>query len=259
MERVDRPTVATFYAAEPLAPGAAVTLGEDAAHHIRVLRLAPGERVALTDGAGHRASGTLIRVAKGHAVVDVAEVRQYDPLPPVHALVPVADRERMLWLAEKCVELGASSWRPVLWRRSRSVAPRGEGTTFQGRVRARMTAALAQSEGAWLAQAYPDATLERALAAAPAGGTRVLMDADGAPILSLPLVAPVTIAVGPEGGLERAERDQLRDAGFAPASLGGHILRFETAAVAALAVVRCALHAPPRGELSPTSRPADHA
>ena len=251
MERVDRPTVATFYSEEPLGGGASVTLGEDAAHHIRVRRLDVGERLALVDGAGGVAQGTLIRVARGHAVVDVDRVERRAPLEPVHMLVPVADRERMLLLAEKCVELGASSWRPVLWRRSRSVSPRGEGATFQAKVRARMASALTQCEGAWLPETYPDATVERAIAATPPG-LRLVLDADGPPILSLPIAGVISIAVGPEGGLERAERDELVAAGFAPASLGGHILRFETAALAALAIVRAAL------ALHATSAPETH-
>ena len=242
MERVDRPTVATFLAPAPLAPGAGVTLGEDAAQHMRVRRIEVGERLALVDGEGAVACGTLVKLARQHAVVDVDRVERREPLPEVHVAVPVADRDRMLWLAEKCVELGATSWRPVLWRRSRSVSPRGEGVTFTQKVRARMGAALTQSEGAWLPVIYPDATPERAAAAAPAG-TRILLDPDGPPLLALPLTVPVTIAVGPEGGVERDERDLLVAAGFAPASLGGHILRFETAAVGALAVVRTALHA----------------
>ena len=143
--------------------------------------------------------------------------------------------------------------------------------TFTTKVRARMAAALTQSEGAWLPVIYPDATPERAAASAPAG-TRLLLDPDGPPLLSLGLAAPVTIAVGPEGGVERTERDLgpgadgpvrgeitgaaddrdlLVAAGFAPSSLGGHILRFETAAVGALAVVRAALQA--AGHNSPTS------
>jgi 16S rRNA (uracil1498-N3)-methyltransferase len=241
VERVDRPTVATFFAHAPLVAGNGVTLGEEAAHHMRVRRIEVGERVALVDGEGATASGTVVRLAKQTAVVDVERVERHEPLPEVHMAVPVADRDRMLWLAEKCVELGATSWRPVLWRRSRSVSPRGEGMTFTQKVRARMGAALTQSEGAWLPVIYPDATPERAAAAAPTAGARLLLDPDGPPLLSLPLTTPVTIAVGPEGGVERDERELLVAAGFAPASLGGHILRFETAAVGALAVVRTAL------------------
>ena len=235
---------ATFHSPEPLAAGITVMLGEDVAHHARVRRLAVGERVRLTDGAGTVADGTIVRIAKAHVAVETDAVESRDAPAPVHLLVPVADRERMLWLAEKCAELGATSWRPVLWRRSRSVSPRGEGTTFRQKVQARMVGALEQSAGAWMPSIFPEATPERAIAAAPAG-TRLLLDAGGEPALRASFAAPVTIAVGPEGGLEPEERDALVAAGFRPVALGGTTLRFETAAVAALAVARAALDLSP--------------
>jgi 16S rRNA (uracil1498-N3)-methyltransferase len=240
VERAARAPVATFFAPERASVGAHLALDEDAAHHIRVRRLELGERVRVVDGAGGRAAGTLVRVAKAQAVVEVDEAEEVEPLPPVHVIVPIADRDRMLWLAEKCAELGATSWRPLMWRRSRSVSPRGEGPTFHGKVRARMAAALTQCGGAWLPDLFPEATVERAVAAAPAG-TRILLDADAPPILSLDVRAPVTLAVGPEGGVEPEERAALVAAGFAPARLAGNILRFETAAVAGLAAVRAML------------------
>ena len=245
--RVERPQVATFAAPETLSAGATVTLGEDAAHHMRVRRLEPGVRIRLVDGEGHVGEGTLVRLAKSAAVVDLDQLESREPLPAVHLLVPVADRERMLWLAEKCAELALTSWRPVHWRRSRSVSPRGEGPGFQQKVRARMLAALAQCEGPWLPTLYPDATPERAIAATPEG-TRLLLDPDGAPLAAVASASAakgeaVTIALGPEGGFEPDEHERLVAAGFAPASLGGNILRLETAGVAALAVVRAALDA----------------
>jgi 16S rRNA (uracil1498-N3)-methyltransferase len=248
--RVERAQVATFAAAEPLATGASVTLGEEAAHHMRVRRLDPGVRLRLVDGEGNVGEGTLVRLAKSSAVVDLDHVVAHEPLPPVHLLVPVADRDRMLWLAEKCTELALTSWRPVLWRRSKSVSPRGEGPGFQGKVRARMLAALAQCEGPWLPALYPDATPERAIAATPEGA-RILLDPDGAPLADVAAAAaargqPVTVALGPEGGFEPDEHDRLVAAGFAGAALGGNILRLETAGIAALAVVRAALAAAPR-------------
>ena len=241
--RVERAQVATFVAPAPLVVGASVTLGEDAAHHMRVRRLEPGVRVRLLDGEGRIGEGVLVRLAKSGATVDLDALEARDPLPPVHLLVPVADRDRMLWLAEKCAELALTSWRPVLWRRSRSVSPRGEGPGFQQKVRARMLAALAQSEGAWLPALYPDATAERAIAATP-DGTRLVLDPDGAPLASVELRGPVTLALGPEGGFEPDEYHRLVVSGFAPVSLGGNILRLETAGVAALAVVRAMLEAP---------------
>lgn len=231
---------ATFHAAERLTAGSTVTLGEDVAHHARVRRLEVGERVLLTDGAGTLGSGTILRIAKQHVAVRTEEVETREAPPAVHLLVPVADRERMLWLAEKSVELGATSWRPVLWRRSKSVSPRGEGTTFRQKVQARMIAALEQSSGAWLPAIFPEATPENAIAAAPPG-TRLLLDALGEPALRASYAAPVTLAIGPEGGLEPEERDALLGAGFRPISIGDTTLRFETAAIAALALARGAL------------------
>jgi 16S rRNA (uracil1498-N3)-methyltransferase len=53
----------------------------------------------------------------------------------------------------------------------------------------------------------------------------------------------ITLAVGPEGGFEPDELDLMRGAGFAPASLGASVLRFETAAVAGVAAARALLEA----------------
>ncbi len=237
VERGPASGLATFFAPEPPVAGTVITLGEDAAHHMRVRRMGPSERIGLTDGAGTIGSGIIARLTKTQVAVDVEEIQHVEPLPEVHLLVPIADRERMLWLAEKCAELGASTWRPVLWRRSRSVTPRGEGTAFQGKVRARMIAALEQSGGAWLPTLYPDAPLDRALSATPAG-TRLLLDPQGTPMLSAAAVPPATIAIGPEGGFDDAERKALIDAGFSPVTVASSILRFETAAIVGLAIAR---------------------
>jgi len=240
MNAHDRGPVATLHAPAPLIPGKAQSLGEDAAHHLRVVRAGVGDFVALRDGSGGAGEGTLVRLARRAAVVEVADVHQIPPLAPVHLLAPIADRERMLWLAEKAAELGVTTWRPVMWRHSKSVSPRGEGTMFQQKLRARMLAALLQSQGGWLPETFPDATVNRAIAASP-DGTRLLLDAPGEPILANTLTAPVTIALGPEGGFDDREHEALVNGGFRPVSLGRSRLRFETAGIAALAIVRAAL------------------
>ena len=240
VERDSAQRVATFFAPETPVAGTTMVLGEDAAHHMRVRRLAPGEQVRLTDGAGTIGMGALVRVSKNQAAVDVAMAFHVEPLAEVHLLVPIADRERMLWLAEKSVELGATTWRPVLWRRSRSVTPRGEGVAFTAKVRARMIAALEQSGGAWLPVIYPEAPPDRAIAATPQG-SRLVLDQGGQPLLAARPVAPIILAVGPEGGLEGAELEALRESGFTPVSVAASILRFETAGAAGLALARAAV------------------
>lgn len=239
MECADRRPVATFFAAEELAVGAPVTLSEEAAHHIRVARVGVGDCVALRDGAGRAAVGVLVKTGRSSALVDITEISEVPRPVAVHLLAPVADRERMLWLAEKSTELGVASWRPVVWRRSKSVSPRGEGPTFQNKIRARMISALEQSGGGWLPDIFPEATVERAIAAAPLG-TRLLLSQDGEPIAGVPMRAPITLALGPEGGMEEMERDQFLGAAFLPVKLGSTTLRFETAGVAAVAIVAAA-------------------
>jgi len=240
VECTDSTAVATFFAAESLAAGGTVTLSGEAAHHIRVARVKVGERVELRDGAGKAAVGTLVKVTRNSALVDISETSEIAPPAAIHLLAPVADRDRMLWLAEKAVELGVTSWRPVVWRRSKSVSPRGEGPMFQAKVRSRMTSALIQSGGGWLPDMFPESTIERAVAAAPLG-TRILLTKDGEPIAQVQLRAPVTIALGPEGGMEPAERDLFIGAAFLPVKLVGSTLRFETAGVAAVAIAAASL------------------
>ena len=236
-------SVPTFVATEPFAAGQQVSLGEDEAHHVRVRRLDVGAQVALVDGQGTRGLGVLVRIAKRNLTVAVESVAVTAAPRAVHLLLPIADKERMLWLAEKAAELGVASWRPVQFRRSRSVASRGEGTMFAQKVAARMVAALEQSGHAWLPAQFPEANVDRAIAAAP-DGVRIVLDGAGAPLAALPALVsaaadvPVVIAVGPEGGIEPDEMERFTAAGFQGASIGGAILRFETAAVAALGAVR---------------------
>ena len=241
MERNDRAAAVTFFSSDSFVPGVPITLGDDAAQHARVIRIGSGDAVELRDGRGCAARGVLARVAKRSLTVDVTETWEIATLPPVHMLVPVADRDRMLYLAEKVTELGATSWRPVMWRRSRSVGPAGDGPAFQSRLKGRMISALTQSDGGWLPELFPAAPVQRAVAATP-DGPRVLLDAAAdMSLLSLDLSGPVSIAVGPEGGLDTRERDEMIEGGFTPVSLVGGTLRFETAGIAALAIVRAML------------------
>ncbi len=224
--------------AEPLVtlPAADLALDEAAAHHLRVRRSREGERIGLADGAGGLAEGVLTALDKRFARVAVERMATIGPLSPVHLLAPIGDRDRMLWLMEKCTELGLTSWRSVRWHRSRSVTPRGEGSAFHEKLRARAVSALLQSGGAWLPRILDDAAPDAAFAGAE--GDRLVLEAGGRPIAHRPATFPVTLALGPEGGLEAAELQAARDARFAAVSLGASILRFETAGMVAVGIVR---------------------
>jgi 16S rRNA (uracil1498-N3)-methyltransferase len=238
----DRAVVATFYAPGPWPDR--VALNEGASHHASVKRLAIGDSVRLTSGDGRRAHGVIAVLARQRLEVecDQASLETVPALPRVALWAPVGDRERMLLLAEKAVELGASSWRSIVYRRSRSVAPRGEGPAFLEKLRARMIAALEQSGSAWLPTIEPESSSLEAIGSG-IHGHAILLDTFGAPIVDVlaEAHAPVAIACGPEGGVEPAERDAFTDAGWRAASLGPNVLRFETAGIAGLTLARALL------------------
>jgi 16S rRNA (uracil1498-N3)-methyltransferase len=210
-----------------------IELGESAAHHARVKRLAPGDPVNVTNGEGQFGTGRIEAIGKSSLRVVVRDLRLLPAPPAIHLCVPVADKDRMLWVAEKATELQVASWIPVMYSRSRSVSPRGEGESFDRKVLARMIAALEQSGGAWLPQIHPIQLVEDI-----ADRRGIVLERGGPPLGKSELTDPLTIAVGPEGGFEPEELETLRDRGWLAASLGDVTLRFETAAIGAVAIAR---------------------
>ncbi|MDB4891898.1 MAG: Ribosomal small subunit methyltransferase [Gemmatimonadetes bacterium] len=243
VEREDRAPVGTFHAPGAWQRAERVELDANAAHHAGVKRLVVGDVVRLSSGDGRRALGEIAELSKRRFVVALLDDQIEHALAPprVELWAPVGDRERMLMLAEKSVELGASVWRPIVYNRSRSVTPRGEGDAFRDKVKLRQIGALEQCGGAWLPEMHSETTLDAALASTGiAGRGSLLLDAHGESFVDVvqSLEMPVRIAMGPEGGLEESERAQFIRAGWRPVSLGANVLRFETAGIAALAIVR---------------------
>lgn len=239
MERDDRPTVATFLCDAAPAVGVVVTLGESAAHHARVKRLELGDLVRLTNGAGATGVGAITSLGRNALEISVDRANVVDRPSPIHLRVPIGDRDRMLWLAEKATELGIDTWQAVHFRRSASVSSRGEGPAFADKVRARMVSALEQSGGAWLPKILPETKLEGVTV--DSGSSPILLDVSGEPLAAIvasrDTSSPV-ILFGPEGGLESSERELLTNQGWRLARLASSILRFETAGLAAVAVCR---------------------
>ena len=230
----------SFFTDQPLVAGAEVALEESAVAHARARRIAAGEWARLLNGSGSIATGTVLSMDKRRVLVRLADVTRVERPPRLELFVPVADKDRMLWAAEKCAELQATRWQPVFYARSRSVTPRGEGPRFREKVQARMKAALEQSGGAWLPEVAEEVEFEDAIRRTDPAIERLLLDSQGTSIQSPMSNKGIALAIGPEGGFEESERASAIDAGWRPVSLGRFTLRFETAIIAAVAVVRSA-------------------
>lgn len=212
--------------------GATVALDNEERHHLRVRRAQPGTRLRLLDGAGGVGEGVL-SADGGDVLVDHAE--QVEPPAPLRLIVAAGDRDRFGLLAEKCGELGVTELIPTDTERTRGVATRVLGGHLD-RFRRRSLEAIKQSGCAWAPVVSDLATLAEAMARA-GEGPRWLADGAGENPWGVP-IAPSAVAVGPEGGFTAEERALLVRAGFRPVRLGPHVLRFETAAIAAAIVAR---------------------
>lgn len=225
----------------PVSVGETVELDADEAHHLRVRRAAE-MRVALRDGRGLLGEGMLITTGR-RAMVTVDRVAAVPAPAPLVLAVGAGDRERFAWLVAKSAELGVTRVVPLETERSKSVAGRLRDDQLL-RLRRRALEAVKQSGAAWAPLLSDPASLERFLLEAEPGtgpGAWWLADVEGAPppaVLSPEL--PVTVLIGPEGGLTPGERAAALAAGCLATALGPHTLRFETAAIAAAVTVNVA-------------------
>ena len=217
-----------------LVANATVVLEEEERHHLKVRRAAPGERVRMLDGQGAVAEGRLVQGRDGFAV-ELGLVRQVPPPPAFTLVVGAGDKERFGWLAEKAAELGVTDLVPLKTERTRSVAA-GIREAHVLALQRRARQAIKQSHAAWAPRVHPPESPRQA-AERGAGTRRWLADARAEPPPAVTPGEALTVVVGPEGGLLEAEREVFLAAAFAPVRLAPDLLRFETAALAAAAVV----------------------
>ena len=106
-----------------------------------------------------------------------------------------------------------------------------------------MRAALEQSGNPWMPTLQEERELPEVMERIPTRWTRLMLDSSGTSLVDHIVNAPMALAVGPEGGLHPAELERARGSGWVIASLGPTTLRFETAIIAAVSVVRTHQHA----------------
>jgi 16S rRNA (uracil1498-N3)-methyltransferase len=212
-------------------------VSEEESHHLRVRRAKEGELVELRDGAGLVGTGRVAPLPDGWEV-EVAQARR-EPRPPVLTLAAGAgDRERFGWLVEKAAELGVTRVVPLETERTAGVATRVRVGQI-GKLRRAAMEALKQCGASWACDVAEPMTVAAFIEVQPPGA-RLLADAQGTSVPAELDAEPVTVVIGPEGGLTREEIERLRAAGYLSVALGPFTLRYETAALAAAAIVAAA-------------------
>jgi len=223
---------------ERIEPGRARLLPETRHYLADVLRLAPGAEVEVFDGRGGRYAG---RLAEGLDAILLGP-REEVPGPPteITLLFALSKGEKLDLVVQKATELGVA--RIVPFAAERSVV-RLDGA--KGADRARRWTRIAEEAARQCGRAdVPEvrapSSLEDALASLPPG-TAILSFQPGGAGLAAAAVGDgrrLAVVVGPEGGLTTEELESCARAGATAVSLGPRILRAETAAIVAVAVVQ---------------------
>lgn len=212
------------------------TLGEEESRHcVKVLRMAEGDELRLTDGRGNLHTARIVKADPRRCEVEVVESvpgygrRDYSLTV---AAAPTKNAERFDWFLEKATEVGVDRVIPVECANS-------ERRTFRTDRGAKiMAGAMKQSLKAYLPQLDP-LTDFREVAAMPFDGVKLIAhcraDLPREPLVrALPKGCDALILIGPEGDFTSQETDLALRSGFTGVTLGDSRLRTETAALAAV-------------------------
>ena len=227
----------------------ATLMGAQAEHMARVLRAHPGMEADVVAG-GHVFHAEVVAVAPGEVRFNLIAEVEADPALPVTLVMAVYKFDRMEWALEKATELGVAAVAPVIARRTeKHLAAAAEKRAE--RWRRIVHEAAQQSRRSDVPLIHEPAALATRVRAASAATRIVLAEQERSTTLRNLIeeaqaaakdeMPALEIAIGPEGGWAPGEEALFDANGWRSASLGPRILRAETAAIAALAVVASCL------------------
>ncbi|MGA2092037.1 MAG: RsmE family RNA methyltransferase [Sedimentisphaerales bacterium] len=229
---------------------AKIVLEGTEAHHLAVLRLGPGDKVELFDGAGALATAVISGIRRNIITLDIEQIRRIDPPKSRRIIIAVSvpKGERFDWLIEKLTELGVERICPVIFERTvrQPTNPKALDRWLNLAI-----SAAKQCKRLFLPQIDPPANLHNCLESIKKdtptcpersrGDCRIIAGAASADYPSLAAQSfgqnDVAAFIGPEGGLTENEESLLKSQGAQFVRLSDTILRTETAAISLAAIL----------------------
>jgi 16S rRNA (uracil1498-N3)-methyltransferase len=219
--------------------GSPVTVeGAEAHHAVAVRRLAVGEPVLLTDGAGHLAACEVTATGKARLDVVVHSVSSVSaPVPEVVVVQALPKGDRGELAVEVLTEIGVA--RIVPWAAARSVAVwRGDRAAKSlARWQATAREAAKQARRAWFPEVTPLASTDEVAALIAGAPLALVLHEEATEPMPAEVPDRVVLVVGPEGGLAPDELAAFAVAGARTVRLGAEVLRTSTAGVAAVSAL----------------------
>lgn len=229
----------------PLAAGVGIPLDRDQTNYLgNVLRLAAGDTVLVFNGRDGEWQATLAGRKRPDRAEIVTQTRPQDRLPDLHYVFAPLKHARLDYMVQKAVEMGASALCPVTTRFTQATRVNTD------RMRANVIEAAEQCGILSLAEVREPEPLDRYLGGRADGRLLIFCDEeapDSDPAATLTQarkesLGGVDVLIGPEGGFAEEERSMLlKQPRIVRLALGPRVLRADTAAVAALALVQTAL------------------
>jgi 16S rRNA (uracil1498-N3)-methyltransferase len=217
--------------------------GVHAAHLARVLRAQPGMEFDILTGSSVR-RGMILEISEDTVLFTLGEELEADPSLPVTLLMAVFKFDRMEWAIEKATELGVARIHPIIARRTEKHLAQAAISRVE-RWRRIAREASQQSRRSDIAVIQDPVPLKDAAREEPEAVRLLLAEGERSTTLRDALEAGssnrIRLAVGPEGGWTPEEETIFSTEGWRPVTLGPRILRAETAAIAAIAIVAASL------------------
>lgn len=218
--------------------------GVDARHIGRVLRMAPGEKIQIVSDDGISAVAEITAVTESQITIRCLEklAESHEPAVKITLAQGLAKGEKMDFIVQKAVELGAYSIVPVAMEHS---VVRLDGTKAEKKVERWQKiaeAAAKQSKRDIIPVVQPVQSVAQMLGNNSCGTKIIAYECEDRTSLKQALRAAeglkeLLLIIGPEGGISEAELEQAREAGTVPVSLGRRILRAETAGLVAMSAI----------------------
>lgn len=235
-----------IYQPVPLAIGQIIELDAQATVHLtKVLRLKIGDALRIfngeRNGEGGEFEARVSEVGRRSASIEIGELVEHDVESPLELILlqGVSRGERMDYTVQKAVELGVSQIVPMITERTVVNLKGDRKQRRREHWQAVVNSACEQSGRNRVPGVSQILDFQQGLAKAPDGLKLVLHHrANTAPGENIAPRTPVTLLVGPEGGLSPNEIAAAEAVGFMPWRLGPRVMRTETAAVAALSVLQ---------------------
>lgn len=220
--------------------------GADVRHIKKVLRLVPKEQVVLFDGYGHEFTAELVQFGPDSIRVSIQReiISTREPDFELTVAQGFLKDKKMDELVRHLTELGMLKWIPVTSSRSIPHPPANRMDSRIERWRTIAIEALKQCGGSRIPEILPPVAFEDVMAMAAPYDIKIVFWENATDALEGPpdrggRVSPRIFALlGPEGGLSSDEIDYAKSSGFRVSSLGPRILRAETAAISACALIQ---------------------